>query len=131
MQHRLVNDTLVTEDGGIVAYCTCGWNSGRRFSSMIASTIFRDHRDNAKAEVIVPDADYRLGPYESAAYVSTRSNTRAILDHAGPDIDRVKLFSAIVSAVTREMREQFGSDAAAQILRGLAETMGEVERFDL
>lgn len=55
-EHKLVGDTLVTdvERKGIVARCTCGWTSGPRFSSMIASALFRDHLyDNAKAEEII------------------------------------------------------------------------------
>jgi hypothetical protein len=46
--HRLVNDTLVAEAGGIVGRCVCGWSTGPRFTSMVASSLFRDHVDHPK-----------------------------------------------------------------------------------
>lgn len=47
--HRLVDDTLYVdrdENGkarGIIGRCKCGWNTGYRFSSAIASCAFQDH----------------------------------------------------------------------------------------
>jgi hypothetical protein len=46
-EHRLVNDTLVVEAGGVVARCICGWESGARFTGMVASALFLDHLDKA------------------------------------------------------------------------------------
>jgi hypothetical protein len=52
-EHRLVDDTMTVErttDGtGIVARCICGWSTGPRFTSAVASALFRDHRDNPAA----------------------------------------------------------------------------------
>lgn len=45
MEHRLVNDTLIADDKGIVARCICGWSSGYRFSSFVASAMFSEHKD--------------------------------------------------------------------------------------
>jgi hypothetical protein len=47
--HRLVDDTLVVVEGGIVGRCECGWTTGACFSSLVASVLFRDHvEDEAK-----------------------------------------------------------------------------------
>lgn len=46
--HRLVDDTLVAEDGGIVGRCICGWSTGPRYTSMVASSLFREHVDHPK-----------------------------------------------------------------------------------
>ncbi len=56
MRHVLEGDTLHVErdkDGnakGIIGYCTCGWNTGHRFSSAIASIAFRDHQEEANGQ---------------------------------------------------------------------------------
>jgi hypothetical protein len=49
MKHNLVRGTLVADDKGVVATCTCGWNSGHRFSGLIASAAFMDHQEEAEA----------------------------------------------------------------------------------
>lgn len=43
--HKLTDNTLTVEADGIHARCTCGWDSGPKFSSMLASVAFSDHRD--------------------------------------------------------------------------------------
>lgn len=48
MEHRLVNDTLESTKHGIIARCTCGWTSGYRISSFVASAIFRDHKEGGE-----------------------------------------------------------------------------------
>lgn len=45
-RHQLVDDTLYCEEGGIIGRCTCGWDTGHRFSSMAASAAFADHQDS-------------------------------------------------------------------------------------
>lgn len=50
-QHNLVGSTLIRVDDGIVARCTCGWVSRECFSSLIASSIFRDHQEAAKNDL--------------------------------------------------------------------------------
>jgi hypothetical protein len=45
-QHELVDNTLIVVPGGVLARCTCGWQSGPRFSSMVASALFRDHLES-------------------------------------------------------------------------------------
>jgi hypothetical protein len=47
-EHELVGETLVREEIGIVARCTCGWTSNGHFSSMAASVAFRAHQEGAK-----------------------------------------------------------------------------------
>jgi hypothetical protein len=64
-RHELVENALTREPGGIIARCTCGWSSGPRFSSFVASSLFMDHRnrmnENRDAETelflraVVPD----------------------------------------------------------------------------
>ena len=51
-KHQLVNGTLWRKDDGIHALCTCGWDSGPRFSSMLASVAFEDHREEQTADKI-------------------------------------------------------------------------------
>ncbi len=50
MEHKLENNTLYVERGGVVAYCSCGWNSGKRFSGMIASVLFREHQEEMEKQ---------------------------------------------------------------------------------
>jgi len=42
-EHRLIDDTLTIEEDGVHARCICGWDSGGRFSSMVASVAFAEH----------------------------------------------------------------------------------------
>lgn len=52
-EHRLAGDTMVVErdrDGtGIVARCVCGWSTGPRFTSAVASALFQDHLEKPEA----------------------------------------------------------------------------------
>lgn len=54
--HRLVSNGLISNTlnqsaAGVTAQCECGWSSGARFSSLIASALFRTHlEDIAHAE---------------------------------------------------------------------------------
>jgi len=48
-KHVLAFKTLVAENGGIVARCICGWSTGPRFTSMVASSLFRAHQDDPSA----------------------------------------------------------------------------------
>lgn len=50
--HELIDDTLYVEDyqiaggrmgKGIIGRCSCGWDTGHRFSSGLASVAFRAH----------------------------------------------------------------------------------------
>jgi hypothetical protein len=57
MTHELIGKTLYVErhkDGtpiGIIGRCTCGWNTGHRFTSFVASSAFMDHQEEmAKKE---------------------------------------------------------------------------------
>lgn len=45
--HELIDGSLVVEADGVVARCVCGWTSGPRFSGMIASNAFNEHKENA------------------------------------------------------------------------------------
>lgn len=51
-EHELVDGTLYVEregDGtvkGIIGRCTCGWDTGYRFTSLAASAAFQDHQDH-------------------------------------------------------------------------------------
>jgi NTP pyrophosphatase (non-canonical NTP hydrolase) len=45
MKHELVGNAVVIGAHGCTATCTCGWTSGARFSSSIASIMFREHVD--------------------------------------------------------------------------------------
>lgn len=56
-EHRLVNDTLVHESGGIVARCVCGWSSGGHFSSMGASAAMMDHKEKCERQRPQPDGE--------------------------------------------------------------------------
>jgi hypothetical protein len=49
-EHELVGNSLSSEPGGVIGRCACGWSTGLRFSSMVASALFRDHLQN-------PDGD--------------------------------------------------------------------------
>jgi hypothetical protein len=49
-KHELIDGVLVGTDDGIVARCKCGWTSGPRFSSFVASVAFMEHEDE-------PDVD--------------------------------------------------------------------------
>lgn len=49
-EHKLVDNTLVREGDGIVAICTCGWQSREHFTSLSASLTFREHQENAHGE---------------------------------------------------------------------------------
>ncbi len=51
IKHRLKHGTLSLEDEGVIGRCVCGWTTGFRFSSFIASVAFRDHLDTHKAEM--------------------------------------------------------------------------------
>lgn len=52
-QHKLVDGTLYVERDeagvakGIIGRCTCGWNTGHRFTSLSASAAFQDHQEKA------------------------------------------------------------------------------------
>jgi hypothetical protein len=48
-EHRLIDNTLIVIEGGVEARCICGWKSGPRFTSMVASALFQDHQANPKA----------------------------------------------------------------------------------
>lgn len=43
IKHALKGGTLYREDAGIIGRCICGWSTGHRFSSFIASIAIRDH----------------------------------------------------------------------------------------
>lgn len=47
-EHELIDGTLITVPGGIVAKCTCGWVSDIGFSGMMTSLRFREHQQAAK-----------------------------------------------------------------------------------
>jgi hypothetical protein len=55
-EHKLIGNTLYVErepDGtakGIIGRCTCGWNTGYRFTSLTASAAFQDHQEQAQGE---------------------------------------------------------------------------------
>lgn len=49
-EHRLIKGTLVRTAYGIVADCVCGWTSGPRVSSMVASVAMQDHREAEAAK---------------------------------------------------------------------------------
>jgi len=42
-KHKLVDDTLIVDNTGIIARCQCGWISRGHFSSMSASVDFQEH----------------------------------------------------------------------------------------
>lgn len=48
-EHRLLGNSVVREAFGIVGRCVCGWSTGPRFTSMVASSLFQDHLDNPDA----------------------------------------------------------------------------------
>ena len=54
-KHKLVDGTLYVEreaDGkpkGIIGRCTCGWNTGYRFTSFSASAAFLDHQESVRS----------------------------------------------------------------------------------
>lgn len=48
--HELVDGTLYVEGDGIIGRCTCGWNTGKRFSSFTASAAFQDHLENVASK---------------------------------------------------------------------------------
>lgn len=48
MEHKLEGGTLSAEDNGVIGRCVCGWTTGHRFSSFIASNAFRDHKEEAQ-----------------------------------------------------------------------------------
>jgi hypothetical protein len=48
VQHQLIGNTVTTEKDGVHAKCTCGWDSGRKFTSMSASVAFSEHKENSK-----------------------------------------------------------------------------------
>ena len=59
MRHRLVDNTLIRTQDGIVGRCECGWTTGPRFSSFSASALFQDHVDGcadqpSEAEPVAP-----------------------------------------------------------------------------
>jgi hypothetical protein len=43
MKHELVSNAIVIGAHSCTATCTCGWSSGARFSSFVASMMFREH----------------------------------------------------------------------------------------
>lgn len=43
MKHMLETNAVVVRKDGVEAACVCGWNSGPRFSPMLASAAFREH----------------------------------------------------------------------------------------
>lgn len=50
MNHELVDGTLYVERTGIIGRCTCGWDTGHRFSSFTASVVFMDHKKEKENE---------------------------------------------------------------------------------
>lgn len=54
MEHRLIGDTLNIERDengktkGIIGRCTCGWTTGYRFSSALASVAFQNHKEKPR-----------------------------------------------------------------------------------
>jgi len=54
MTHELVGKSLFVEKDpeggkGIIGRCTCGWNTGYRFTSLSASAAFRDHQESMRS----------------------------------------------------------------------------------
>jgi hypothetical protein len=45
-EHRLKNNACDITSFGVIARCTCGWNSGPRFSGMVARAIFQQHQED-------------------------------------------------------------------------------------
>lgn len=54
MKHKLVDNTLYSEREGIIGRCTCGWTTGHRITSLIASSAFRDHVEEQENERDAP-----------------------------------------------------------------------------
>jgi hypothetical protein len=55
MRHELVGNTLVIEEGGIIGRCTCGYETGHRFTSLVASAIFQRHQDEMAMAIEVDE----------------------------------------------------------------------------
>lgn len=82
--------------------------------------------------VTVPGPDYRMDARHTLAYVETRAHIAQQLRRSGESVDgRALMWSALLSAVTRSLREELGLDLAAAILIAFAKTMPTAARGDL
>jgi len=81
-----------------------------------------------EVEVVVPHHEFRFPHSEASEHAWVSMGT--LFESAREDLGEETAFSVLLSRLTREMRRYIGSEAAAEVLRGMAATMGQAARYD-
>lgn len=86
---------------------------------------------NKKPAVEVPSQAYRMTPRHTACYLAMGGFILSYIRDTENTEDKVLMWGALLSGLTREMRREFGVKIAAETLRGFADSMAEAAKFDL
>jgi hypothetical protein len=78
-------------------------------------------------EVIVPDAEFRVGPTERILWDAVGSLFREARERGLPTD---MIYSVMLSRIMRELRQEHGLEAAIETVAGLLATMREASQHD-